>query len=87
MTKYRLLFKKSVAKDFRPIPKRDVARILKCFDLLAEDPRGPGSEKISGCEKYRLRSGAYRLLYEIDDDAREVVVVKIAHRRDAYRLG
>jgi len=87
MTKYRLLFKKSVAKDLRPIPKRDVARILKCFDLLSEDPRGPRSEKISGRGKYRLRSGAYRILYEIDDDAREVVVVKIAHRRDAYRLG
>ena len=87
MTKYKLLFRKSVAKDLRPIPKRDVVRILKCFDLLSVDPRGPGSEKISGREKYRLRSGAYRILYEIDDDAREVVVVKIAHRRDAYRLG
>ena len=87
MTKYRLLFKKSVAKDLRPIPKRDVGRILKCYDHLAEDPRGPGSEKISGREKYRLRSGAYRILYEIHDDSRQVVVVKIAHRREALRTG
>lgn len=85
MAKYRLLFKKSVAKDLRLIPKKDVARILKCFDALSEDPRAPGCERLSGLERYRVRQGAYRIIYEIQDDKLIVVVVKVAHRRDVYR--
>jgi mRNA interferase RelE/StbE len=68
MGKYRLVFKKSVAKDLRAIPNRDVARILKCFDALSEDPRAPGCEKLSGRERYRVRRGIYRIVYEIRDD-------------------
>ena len=85
MAKYKLLFKKSVAKDLRLIPKKDVARILKCFDALSEDPRAPSCEKLSGLERYRVRQGAYRIIYEIQDDKLIVVVVKVAHRRDVYR--
>lgn len=85
MEKYRLAFKKSVAKDLRAIPKKDVARILKCFRALAENPRAPGCEKLSGQERYRVRQGVYRIVYEIHDDACVVVVVKVGHRRDVYR--
>jgi mRNA interferase RelE/StbE len=84
MGRFRLVFKKSVAKDLRDIPKKEVFRILKCFDALAEDPRATGCEKLSGQERYRIRQGAYRIIYEIQDDVL-VVVVKIGHRRDVYR--
>ncbi len=80
MGKYRLVFKKSVAKDLRGVPKKDVARILQCFEMLAGDPRGPGCEKLSGQEKYRVRQGVYRIIYEIRDDELRVTVVKLAHR-------
>ena len=85
MGKYRLVFKKSVAKDLRGIPKKDVARILKCFDSLAEDPRGTGCEKLSGQERYRVRQGAYRIIYEIQDDVLVVVVVTVGHRKEVYK--
>jgi mRNA interferase RelE/StbE len=85
MGKYRLVFKKSVARDLREIPNRDVARILKCFDALSEDPRAPGCERLSGLERYRVRRGIYRIVYEIRDDALLVVVVRVGHRRDVYR--
>jgi mRNA interferase RelE/StbE len=84
MGNYRLVFKKSVAKDLRGIPKKDVTRILKCFDALAEDPRAPGCEKLSGQERYRIRQGVYRIVYEIKDDENEVIVTKVSHRRQAY---
>lgn len=87
MGRYKLIFKKSVAKDFRVIPKRDVARILKCFDALSENPRAPGCEKLSGLERYRIRRGVYRIIYEIKDDILTVIVAKIGHRRDVYRGG
>jgi len=87
MEKYRLVFKKSVSKDLRSIPKKDVVRILRCFDALAEDPRGQGSEKLSGQDRYRVRQGAYRIVYEVLDDTRRVVVVKVGHGRQVYRKG
>ena len=85
MGKYSLVFKKSVAKDLRSIPKKDVARILKCFEALSDDPRGPGCEKLSGQERYRVRQGVYRIIYEIVDDTLVVVVVKVGHRGVVYR--
>ena len=85
MASYRLVFRKSVTKDLRAIPKADLARILERVEALAEDPRPPGCEKLSGQERYRLRQGRYRILYEIADRALIVTVVKIAHRRHAYR--
>ena len=63
MGRYRLVFKQSVTKDLRDLPKKDVARILKCFDALSEDPRTPGCEKLSGQERYRIRRGVYRMDY------------------------
>ena len=85
MGKYNLAFKKSVARDLRALPATDVHRILKCFEQLAENPRPPGSEKLSGQERYRLRQGIYRIVYEIQDDVLKAVVVKIGHRRAGYR--
>jgi mRNA interferase RelE/StbE len=84
MGKYELAFKKSITKDLRPIPKKDVARILKCFDSLAKDPRAPGCEKLSGQARYRVRQGGYRIIYEIHDDMLLVMVVKVGHRREVY---
>jgi mRNA interferase RelE/StbE len=52
---------------------------------LADDPRPRGCEKLSGHERYRLRQGAYRIVYEVDDQVLVVLVVKIGHRRDVYR--
>jgi mRNA interferase RelE/StbE len=85
MASYRIVFKKSVAKDLRQIPKKDVQRILKRIDSLKEDPRPAGVEKLSGDEKYRIRQGNYRILYMIEDKIITVTIVKVGHRRDVYR--
>ncbi|MGH2398846.1 MAG: type II toxin-antitoxin system RelE family toxin, partial [bacterium] len=42
-------------------------------------------EKLSGEDKYRVRQGSYRVVYQIDDGAHEVTIVKIGHRREVYR--
>ena len=54
-------------------------RILECLDALAEDPRPRGCEKLSGQERYRVRRGVYRIIYEIQDEVLLVVVVKVGH--------
>jgi mRNA interferase RelE/StbE len=85
MASYRLVIKRSVARELRVLPKADVATILKCVQALADDPRPPGCEKLSAQERYRVRQGVYRILYEIQDDELVVLVVKVGHRREVYR--
>ena len=85
MGKFELVFKQSVAKDLRQIPRKEVARILRRIEALRDEPRPAGVEKLSGQEKYRIRQGVYRIIYEIRDDKLIVVVIKIGHRRDVYR--
>jgi mRNA interferase RelE/StbE len=85
MASYELVFKRSVAKDLRAFPKQDVRRILARARALAEDPRAAGCEKLSGRDRYRVRQGVYRIIYEIDDVRVVVLIVKIGHRREVYR--
>ncbi len=85
MGKFSVVVKQSVAKDLRSIPAKEVARILKRIEALAVEPRPPGVEKLSGQEKYRIRQGVYRIIYEIRDHELVVIVVKIGHRREVYR--
>lgn len=84
MAKYKVVFRRSVYKDLKPIPASDLRRIIARIDSLADDPRGIGSEKLSGQERYRVRQGVYRIIYEIIDDQLIVTVVKVGHRRDVY---
>jgi mRNA interferase RelE/StbE len=85
MASYELSFKRSVAKDLRELPKQDVKRILQRIRAQRDDPRPPGCEKLSGQERYRVRQGAYRIVYEIHDGVLVVTGVKVGHRRDVYR--
>jgi mRNA interferase RelE/StbE len=85
MVKYKIIVKKSVAKDLRPLPKKDVAVILKCIESLKEEPRPFGCEKLSGQARYRIRKGIYRIIYEIQNDVLVVIVVKVGHRKEIYR--
>lgn len=85
MASYSVEIKRSAAKELARVPRRDRVRIVARIQALAGDPRPVGVEKLSGLERYRIRQGDYRLLYEIRDQVRIVVVIKISHRRDVYR--
>ena len=85
MAKYKITFKKSVAKDLRGIPSADVKRILQTIDSLAENPRAEGCVKLSAQERYRVRQGVYRIVYEIRAGSLFVRVVKVAHRSSMYK--
>ena len=85
MARYSVRIKTAVAKDLQPIPRKQVKKILAAIQSLAEEPRPPQSKKLSGDEKYRLRCGVYRILYEICDEELHVYVVRARHRKDVYR--
>ena len=82
---YNLVVKRSVAKDLKAIPKKDVKRLLKIIRGLASEPRPPGAKKLSGQDRYRIRQGNYRILYTIEDEKLIVCVVRLGNRRDVYR--
>ena len=85
MAKYKLRIKPSAVKELESVPKKDQSKIVSKIRSLVDDPRPPGSQKLSGDEKYRIRQGVYRILYLIEDEELITIVVKIAHRKDVYR--
>jgi mRNA interferase RelE/StbE len=85
MAEYRIYFRKSVEKDFSTVPKKDLQKILRRIGALAQDPRPPGYEKLTGQERYRIRQGRYRIVYSIQDNLLTVWIVKVGHRKDIYR--
>ncbi len=84
MDQYKVFFKKSVEKDFKSIPKKELLRILSKIESLQDNPRPVGSQKLTGQERYRLRQGRYRIVYSIQDDKLTVWVVKVGHRKEIY---
>jgi mRNA interferase RelE/StbE len=85
MASFEIRFKESVAKDLRHLPNKDVKRILERIEALRNDPRPAGCEKLSAQERYRVRQGVYRIIYEIRDFELVVIVVKVGHRREVYK--
>lgn len=85
MENYKIRIKNSAGKELEKIDQKNRERIIERIQKLRSDPRPLGCKKLSGEEKYRIRQGDYRILYQIFDETVVVVVVRIAHRREAYR--
>jgi mRNA interferase RelE/StbE len=85
---YRLLIKPSAVREIEAVGSlKDRQRIVRRIGTLAEEPRPPGSQKLSGRELYRIRQGRYRIIYGIEDAELVVLVVKVGHRGSVYRAG
>ncbi|MEO6258749.1 MAG: type II toxin-antitoxin system RelE/ParE family toxin [Thermoanaerobaculia bacterium] len=84
MANYKIVIKRSAAKELNSVASRkDRQRLVARIAALAKELRPVGAEKLSGSrDKYRIRQGNYRILYEIEDD---VLVVKIGDRKQVYR--
>jgi len=83
---YRLIVKPSAEKDVIRLPASVQRRVLDRLARIEADPRAPGSVKLAGAKAtYRVRVGAWRIVYEIDDARRTVFVTIVAHRREVYR--
>jgi mRNA interferase RelE/StbE len=82
---YDIVVKRSAAKELRAIPPPHRGRILNAIKRLASDPRPPGCEKLSRRHAFRIRVGAYRIVYTSRDDVLVIEIIKVAHRREAYR--
>jgi mRNA interferase RelE/StbE len=77
----------SAIKELEAVaPKKERQRIARKISALAKEPRPRGCEKLAGqADRYRVRQGRYRIVYAVDDARFLVDVVKIGHRKEAYR--
>lgn len=76
---------RSAQKQLTRLPAEHQERILVAMEALADAPRPQGCSKLTGRDAWRIRVGDYRIIYEIFDDRRVVIVVVVGHRKDAYR--
>jgi mRNA interferase RelE/StbE len=82
---YKINIKPLAIKDLNSLPDKEVRKISLHLMQLKDDPRPIGVQKLSAKEGYRIRSGNYRILYEIYDDSETVFVFRIKHRKEAYK--
>ena len=85
MASYSVLIKPSAAKELERLPDKLRRQVAKRIQVLADNPRPVGVEKLTGEELYRLRQGDHRIVYSIEDAVLIVRVVRIGNRRDVYR--
>jgi mRNA interferase RelE/StbE len=83
---YKILYKKSVEKDLRKLPKSVLKPIVKKILALSQNPQPNGSVKLRGATNlYRIRHTDYRIIYSFNDGELVIFVIKIAHRKDVYK--
>lgn len=86
MADYGIIFARSARRELETLDASIVRRVITRIEGLAQDPRPPGSRKLQGEQNlWRIRIGDYRVIYSVDDRQRIVDIVKIRHRREAYR--
>ncbi len=84
---YSIRIKRSAARELARVPRKDRVRVVRAIDGLADEPRSGTALKgeLRGLRRIRVRR--YRVVYEVLDGEVVVLVVRVAHRREAYRRG
>jgi len=85
MENYKVTFVRSSQKELDTLPSELVARIVAQLEGLRENPFAHGVIKLKGYEAYRVRVGDYRVIFQVDTQARVMRILQIVHRGDAYR--
>jgi mRNA interferase RelE/StbE len=83
---YKVGFNRKAEKELTKLPPTIIRSLLKAISALQDDPRPSGCKKLKGSELWRIRDGDYRVVYEIDDKNREIIVWRVRHRKDAYSI-
>src|SRR5947199_8516090 len=83
---YRVSLAPAAARQLRKFDAHARRRIQATLDLLAEEPRPPAATRlVGGAGEWRVRTGDYRIVYEIHNDELLVLVLRLGHRRHVYK--
>ena len=86
MEKYKILIKPSAVKELEAIPQKKIRRqLIRRIEDLATDPFPPGVSKLAGNDRYRLRQGAYRIIYTVWKTQLTINIIKVGHRKNIYK--
>ena len=85
MTNYEVEFVKSAQKELNKLPHQISLRIARAIYKLRTDPRNGNVRPMVGAKSWRLRVGEYRVVYDIFDDRLTILIIRIRHRKEAYR--
>lgn len=87
MPKYQLLITPRAKKDFKKLDRTQASRIDNAVLKLEESPYPPGVKQLVAKDvaQYRIRVGDYRVLYDVDEKKKNVIILRVGHRKDIYR--
>ena len=85
MNSYKVFISKSVYKKLEKLPVQIEQKLLDCILSLQHNPRPQGYKKLKDRNGYRIRSGDYRIIYQIKDRELLILILDIGHRRDIYQ--
>jgi mRNA interferase RelE/StbE len=85
MKRYKIALTRSATKELGVLPDKTHDNIIEHLRQLEADPRMSGAEKLTGMDAYKLRVGNYRIVYQIDDTAKEIRVVMVEDRKQVYK--
>jgi mRNA interferase RelE/StbE len=83
---YRLEVSHTAHRQIYRLPTQTQERVNRAIALLAENPRPHGVKKLTAREGYRVRVGDYRILYQVDDDAKLIIIFRVMARGDVYKF-
>ena len=86
MAFYQIEFKPSASQELEKLPKQIIPKVVEAIQGLAENPYPQGVKKLTGFDRtYRIRVGDYRIMYGIYEKLLMIEIIRIRHRKDAYR--
>ncbi len=83
---YKIKLYKSFTKEVKVLPSRDYQKLIKSIHQLATNPYPAGFKKLKTSEDdyFRIRVGNYRVIYQVNAEEVEILIIKVGHRKDVY---
>ena len=86
MASFQVEWKNSALKELEKLPRQIVTRVVAAVDELSDNPFPQGVRKLAGSEfSYRVRVGDYRVIYNVFQNRLVIEIVRVRHRKDAYK--
>jgi mRNA interferase RelE/StbE len=86
MASYQIEWKRSALKELEKLPRQYIPKIIAAVKELSNNPQPQGSKKLAGSEQtYRIREADYRIVYEVFENRLIILIIRVRHRKDAYR--
>lgn len=83
---YSITYTPTAAKTLRKLDRTTARQIITAIESLKDDPLPHGAIQLKGgAGEFRIRTGNYRIIYEVDNGELIILVLKVGHRREIYR--